>query len=249
MELLVARTRISTKLGYGFRLGRSDGSIMARLRKSRKFIGAAGLSAGALEVASDCFSIDPRRLFAGAAPLEVELGSGKGDFILERATQFRQRNFLAIELAGSVFQWLAIRVARSGLDNLRAIRADARSVVNLMLPAAGVRAFHIYFPDPWPKSRHSKHRLLSPSLVSGLARCLEPGGRVYLATDVDWYFEYAVAVLDEGGFRLGEEAVAGAERTNFGRRFVAEGKAVHAGCFALAGEAGLPGYQQAQVEV
>ncbi len=218
---------------------------MARLRKSRKFIGAAGSSAGALEAESGFFSIEPQQLFAGAAPLEVELGSGKGDFILERAAQFPQRNFLAIELAGSVFQWLAIRVARSGLDNLRAIRADARSVVNLMLPAASVRAFHIYFPDPWPKSRHSKHRLLSPSLISGLARCLEPTGCVYLATDVDWYFEYASAVLVGGGFRLGEEAVAGAGRTNFGRRFAAEGKAIHAGCFVSTGKPVAAGYQQA----
>jgi tRNA (guanine-N7-)-methyltransferase len=226
---------------------------MARLRKSRKFIGAAGSHAGALRAASgaaaDFFSLEPRQLFADAAPLEVELGSGKGDFILERARQFPQRNFLALELAGSVFQWLAIRVARSGLGNLRAIRADARSAVNLMLPAASVRVFHIYFPDPWPKSRHSKHRLLSPSLTQGLARCLEPGGRIYLATDVDWYYEHAAAVLCQGGFRLSEERVPGAERTNFGRRFAAEGKAIHAGCFELRGEPGALRYRAAQADV
>jgi tRNA (guanine-N7-)-methyltransferase len=223
---------------------------MARLRKSRKFIGAAGFDAGTFRAvsagAADFFSLEPRELFANAAPLEVELGSGKGDFILDRARQFPGRNFLAVELAGSIFQWLAIRVARSGLGNLRAVRADARSVVNLMLPAASVRAFHIYFPDPWPKSRHSKHRLMSPKLVGGLARCLEPGGNIYLATDVDWYFEYAVALLNQGRFRLGEGGVAGAERTNFGRRFAAAGKAIHAGCFELPGGVGAMRYQPAQ---
>ena len=224
---------------------------MARLRKSRKFIGAAGYHADTLYGggAACLFSLEPARLFAGTAPLEVELGSGKGDFILEQARQFPQRNFLAVELAGSVFQWLAIRVARSGLGNLRAIRADARSVVNLMLPAAGVRAFHIYFPDPWPKSRHSKHRLISPALINGLARCLEPGGQIYLATDVDWYFEHAAGLLRQGGFRLREAAVPAAQRTNFGRRFAAEGKTIHAGCFAMPGEIAAISYRAGRPDV
>jgi tRNA (guanine-N7-)-methyltransferase len=217
---------------------------MARLRKSRKFFGAAGLHADApgcpSGASADFFALDPRELFTEAAPLEVELGAGKGDFILERARMFPRHNFLAVELAGSVCQWLAIRVARSGLSNLRAVRADARSVVNLMLPAHSVRAFHIYFPDPWPKSRHSRHRLITASLIRGLARCLEPGGRAYLATDVQWYFEQAGALLHQGGFRIGEASVAGAQRTNFGRRFAAEGKAIYAGCFERAADAGVP---------
>jgi tRNA (guanine-N(7)-)-methyltransferase len=233
----VARVRIYTKLlgGRGL-IWRCGPTSMARLRKSRKFIGDSrsvdlqdtGPGAGA-----EYFSIEPERFFANAAPLEVELGSGKGDFILERARQFPQHNFLAIELAGSVFQWLALQVVRSKLDNLRALRADARPAVNLMLPGGAVRAFHIYFPDPWPKSRHSKHRLFTPSTVVGLARCLESGGRIYVATDVDWYFDEIVDLFARQGFRLAPESVSGARRTNFGRRFAAAGTAIHAGCFQL----------------
>lgn len=177
------------------------------------------------------------------------MGSGKGDFILERARQFPQHNFLAVELAGSVFQWLAIRVARSGLGNLRAIRADARPVVNLMLPAAGVRAFHVYFPDPWPKSRHSKHRLLSPSLIGGLARCLEPAGRIYLATDVDWYFEHAASLFAQHGFRVTGENAFGARTTNFGRRFASAGKTIHGACFEFSGGLAAMSYSSAQANV
>lgn len=210
---------------------------MARLRKSGRILkdagGRADLVRAQAQFGSDgaVFSLEPDRIFARAAPLEVEIGAGKGGFIVEHARQFPERNFLAIELGGSVYQWLAICCIRSALPNLRAIRADARTVVNLMLPRAGVSAFHIYFPDPWPKSRHSKHRLFSPSLVDGLRRSLERGGRLYLATDVEWYFQDIVALLGEAGFRMTGDRPPGVARTNFGRRFELAGRRIHAGCF------------------
>ncbi len=172
----------------------------------------------------DFFSLEPERLFQLAAPLEIEIGAGKGDFILERAREFPQRNFLAIERGGAVFRWLSVRSANSGLSNLRAIRADARPVVNLMLASASVAAYHIYFPDPWPKNRHSKHRLFSPAMVSGLARTLELDGRLYVATDVDWYFDPSVSLLAEQGFQSAADVVPGAGKTNFGLRFAAAGR-------------------------
>jgi len=214
---------------------------MARLRKSGRILNhpdcRAELVRAGAEIDSNggFFSLEPERLFSRPAPLEVELGSGKGDFILERARQLPERNFLAIELAGSVYQWLAVRCARSGLNNLRAIRADARPVVSLMLPPAAVSAFHIYFPDPWPKSRHSKHRLFSAALAAGLARCLEADGRLYLATDVEWYFEHIIALLAQAGFARTGGHPAGVVMTGFGRRFVLDGRSIHAGCFQLAG--------------
>jgi tRNA G46 methylase TrmB len=96
-----------------------------------------------------------------------------------------------------------------------------------------VNAFHIYFPDPWPKSRHSKHRLFSPSLIDGLARCLEPKGRVYVATDVGWYFEHITGLFVLRGFRLVVNGAGDAQRTNFGRRFAEAGMAIKGGCFQL----------------
>lgn len=157
---------------------------------------------------------------------------------MDRAAQFPQHNFVALELAGSVFQWLAMRVQSSGLANLRAVRADARPVVNLMLPPSSVSLFHIYFPDPWPKSRHSKHRLFSPALVGGLLRCLEPGGGIYVATDVDWYFTHIAGLFARSGFQLISDNVPGAACTTFGRKFADAGKAIHRGCFKRGGGAG-----------
>jgi tRNA (guanine-N7-)-methyltransferase len=210
---------------------------MARLRKSGWILKDASVRAELVRAHAEfgldapVFSLEPDLLFARAAPLEVEIGAGKGDFILEHARQFPERNFLAIELGGSVYQWLAICCMRSGLPNLRAIRADARPVVNLMLPRAGVSAFYIYFPDPWPKSRHSKHRLFNPTLACGLMRSLEPGGRLYLATDVEWYFHDIVALLGEAGFSMTGDRPPGVARTNFGRRFEQAGRPIHVGCF------------------
>jgi tRNA (guanine-N7-)-methyltransferase len=216
---------------------------VARLRKSRKFIGKPdGLAAPSPHVCAGAFfSIEPERLFLRPAPLEVEIGSGKGDFILARAAQTPQHNFLALELAGSVFRWLAARIERGGLRNLRALRADARPVVQLMLPQAGVRTFHIYFPDPWPKSRHSKHRLFSPALIGGLTRCLEPGGRIFVATDVDWYFEYIAGLFADRGFCLAANHAPGARSTGFGRRFADAGQPIHAGCFQVSPAPGAIG--------
>lgn len=214
---------------------------MARLRNSARIHKQLRCDLAPLQVLgkstgdAGVFSVEPERLFARAAPLEIELGAGKGDFILERAREFPQHNFLAIELGGAVFHWLAARCVSSGLDNLRAIRADARPVVNLMLPAASVATYHIYFPDPWPKNRHSRHRLFTPALVSGLARTLEPSGCLYLATDVNWYFEHIGALLVRGGFHGSDGFVPGLGKTNFGRRFMAAGRAIRARCFELGG--------------
>lgn len=210
---------------------------MARLRNSARILkqvhGVTNATRGSAKhiAEAEVFSLEAERLFPCAAPVEVEIGAGKGDFIVEQARETPQHNFLAVELRGAVFRWLAVRCARVGLPNLRAVRADARAIVNLMLPAASVAAYHIYFPDPWPKSRHSKHRLFSQSLVSGLKRTLEPQGRLYLATDVERYFEQIMSLLEQGGFRPVESPVPGAGQTNFGRRFAAEGRPIFAGCF------------------
>ncbi|GEM_PF-433516 len=211
------------------------GRIVARLRKSRKFLGPQdGLIPSDGPLCSGAFfSIEPERLFPSVAPLEVEIGAGKGDFLLARAAQVPQHNFLAVELAGSVFRWLASRIERSGLQNLRALRADARPVVNFLLPAGSVAAFHIYFPDPWPKSRHSKHRLFTLALTDGLRRCLEPDGRIFVATDVDWYFEHIAGLFARCGFRLAAHQASGAQSTGFGRRFASAGKPIYDGCFQL----------------
>jgi tRNA (guanine-N7-)-methyltransferase len=212
---------------------------MARLRKSGRIARNLGhytelvRQLTGLDPDAALFSLDLARLFPRPAALEVEIGSGKGDFVIERARQFPQRNFLAIELDAAVFRYLAQRCVRNGLPNLRAVRADARSMVNLMLPAGGVRAYHVYFPDPWPKNRHSKHRLFTPALAAGIARSLAPDGRLYVATDVEWYFQRIRSLLEDRGFRVTEERACAAAQTGFGRKFMALGLPIYSACFQI----------------
>ncbi len=215
---------------------------MSRLRKaSRVWRNPEALAAARrVLIAQDAplFAIDPGAIFPRRAPLEIELGAGKGEFIIEYAAAHRERNFLAVELSATVAQLLAVRCARAELPNLRVARMDARTLVNLMLADRSVAAFHVYFPDPWPKERHQKHRLITPLFVRSLARTLAPGGLVCAASDVEEWAREIFATLEAGGFeRIGQEP-PGANRTGFGRKYLAGGKKVFSAGFALARSAG-----------
>jgi tRNA (guanine-N7-)-methyltransferase len=208
---------------------------MARLRKAARIWGnpkAREIGERVL-IKSDArvFTIDLREIFRREAPVEIEIGAGKGEFIIERAAEFPERDFIAVELSGTITHVLAVRCGRAGLKNLRVARMDARTLVNLMLPDASVAAFHIYFPDPWPKERHVKHRLFTPTLSASLYRTLEPGAIAYVATDVRNYAGEIFPMMEEAGFVRAVESAPGAERTGFARKYVAAGKAVFSASF------------------
>lgn len=209
---------------------------MGRLRNAGRVWRQAGPAAARLMMLCDgpYFTIDVDRLFGRRAPLELEIGAGRGDFIIDRAASIPDHDFLAIESAATVAQLIAIRAGRRSLTNLRVIRMDARTLVNLMLPDASVSAYHIYFPDPWPKERHLKHRLFMPSFVSSLARTLQPGAPLFVATDVLPYAERIFALLLGSGFRRLELPVPGATLTGFARKFIAEGRPIHCATFTPA---------------
>ncbi len=210
---------------------------MSRLRKaSRLWRPEASDAAAHALVGQDALvcTIDPAAIFERRAPLEIELGAGRGDFILDYARSHPDRNFLAVELSGTISRLLAVRCGRSGLANLRVARMDARTLVNLMLPGASVAAFHIYFPDPWPKERHAKHRLFTPFLVRNLLRTLDPAGRIYAASDVEGWAAEMFSMLEGGGFVRVAEEPPGAARSGFARKYLAQGKAVFGASFAPA---------------
>jgi tRNA (guanine-N7-)-methyltransferase len=209
---------------------------MARLRKAARLWRRAGsveLAASVMVPDDAVFTVDPARLFGRRAPLEVELGAGKGEFIVERAAANPDRDFLAVELSAAVARVLAVRCGAARLSNLRVARMDARTLVNLMLPNSSVAAYHIYFPDPWPKERHAKHRLFTAHFVRNLARTLEPGGVVYVATDVGERAQEIFALLEEGGFVRSEAGITAAASTGFARKYHAAGRRVYAATFAL----------------
>lgn len=208
---------------------------MTRMRKSSGLWRDAAKAADAARVLvslGDYFSVIPRDLFLRDAPLELELGAGRGDFIIERAAAAPEHNFLAVELAASVAQLMALRASRRGLNNLRVLRMDARPLLHLMLEPSSVSACHIYFPDPWLKERQRKHRLFTPCLVAGLRRVLEPGAPLYFASDVADYAREIFAMLNDGSFVAVEAPVPGASTTGFARKFIAQGRPIYSGAFA-----------------
>ena len=128
---------------------------------------------------------------------------------------------------------LALRAARRGLDNLRVARMDARTLVNLMLPAASLSACHVYFPDPWLTLSQQKHRMFSAGFAERLKRVLAPGAIVHVATDVEPYAMEMFAMLAGAGFRRVEVTAPGARASGFGLKYLAQGKAVFSASFAL----------------
>ncbi len=125
----------------------------------------------------------PEELFGRRAPLEIELGTGKAKFLIEAARKRPEHDFLGVERALSYYRFSRRRLERWGIGNARIVRADGRLFVNGCVAPGSVHAFHVYFPDPWPKKRQRKRRLLDAIFLEALAARLEPGGHLRIATD------------------------------------------------------------------
>jgi len=129
-------------------------------------------------------------LFPGRAPLEIEIGSGRGRFLLHRAAAHPDRNFLGIDYRWRFLREGVERARKRDLGNLLFLQAEAEEMVHNLVPLESIDVFHIYFPDPWHKRKHHKRRLLTPEFFRALHARLKPGGMLELATD---NFAYLVA--------------------------------------------------------
>jgi tRNA (guanine-N7-)-methyltransferase len=146
-------------------------------------------------IAFDGRPIDPRALFGRRAPLVLEIGSGMGETTAAIARERPEADFIAIEVHGPGVGSLLNRIAAEGIANLRVIRHDAAEVLEKMIPDASLAGIHLFFPDPWPKKRHHKRRLVQPAFAALAARKLAPGGILHAATDWADYAEAMLAVL------------------------------------------------------
>lgn len=135
-------------------------------------------------------------LFGNDRPVELEIGSGKGLFLVNAAKRDPLRNFLGVEFANDYAHMAAARVVKNDLANVRVIRADARWLIRERVPRESLAAVHLYFPDPWWKKRHRRRRIFSDEFVNDLARVLIPGGDFQLATDLEEYFQEMTAILE-----------------------------------------------------
>jgi tRNA (guanine-N7-)-methyltransferase len=171
---------------------------------------------------------DAASVFGRRAPLEVELGSGKARFLIEAARRAPAHDFLGLELSLAYYRMARERIARAGAGNLRILRADARRFVERALSAASVRAFHVYFPDPWPKRRQRKRRMLDGLGLEWLASRLEPGGTLRIATDHRDYAASIEPLLETvpGLERLPWSALPEPPETHYELKYRAEGRSI-----------------------
>ncbi|MBI1176971.1 tRNA (guanosine(46)-N7)-methyltransferase TrmB [bacterium] len=139
--------------------------------------------------------LDYRAMFAKDQPLEVEIGCGDGGFLGQFAARHPERNFIGVERLKGRLGKLDRRGRREGLTNIRLMRIEATYFVQYLLQPRSVEAMHIYFPDPWPKKRHHKNRLIQPPFLDVLTGALRKEGTVFLRTDNIPYFEQMVEVF------------------------------------------------------
>jgi len=167
----------------------------------------------------------PRDLFSRAAPLEIEIGSGKARFLIEAARANPAHDFLGIERSLSYYRICRERLDRAALENARILRADGRLYVEALEPGS-VRAFHVYFPDPWPKKKQRKRRLLDGVMLEILAQRLEPGGVLRIVTDHPGYGTTIEPLLESVRVfeRLPWEALPSPPPTHYELKYRAQGR-------------------------
>lgn len=181
--------------------------------------------------------IDPREWFEHPQRrFELEIGSGKGTFLLQQAQLQPEVNFLGIDWAGEFYRYAADRMRRWGLKNVRVLRGDATEFVRYWCMDGLASVIHLYFSDPWPKKRHHKRRVVQDHTLREFHRVLVPGGELRLVTDHDdlwaWYEDHAARnenLFERKAFDRPESAGEGeVVGTNFERKFRREGRPFHA---------------------
>jgi tRNA (guanine-N7-)-methyltransferase len=153
---------------------------------------AAGLI---YELPSIVERLDLTKLFPRSQPLEAELGCGDASFIAEYAKRHPEKNFIGVERLLGRIRKLDKKGRRFGLTNLRGVRIESAYFLEWLLPRHAAGSLHVYFPDPWPKLKHRKHRLINERFPELAHAAIKPGGRVYLRTDDADYFEQMQAMF------------------------------------------------------
>lgn len=178
--------------------------------------------------------LDWPALFGNAHPVEMEIGMGKGTFITEQAKARPDVNFFGIEWARWYWRYASDRLRRNQCMNARTVRAEAGFFLTEFVKDASLSVVHIYFPDPWPKARHHKRRLIQEPFMRQVERVLLPGGRLHVVTDHQEYFEQIEAVVKRSQLTVidynrpgsaGEGEFVG---TNFERKYRREGRPFYA---------------------
>lgn len=183
------------------------------------------------ETSSDGF-VSFEELFGRSAPTELEIGIGKARFLLAEAAEHPERNYFGVELQDEYARIAEVKAKRLGLTNVRIGSVDGKAFVLTRIAPFSLAALHIYFPDPWPKKRHNKRRLVDPEFVAAAARALSDGALLRVASDHPEYFESMSEVLDaEPALTRVDPAEAGEwlTGTDYEIKFEAKGKPIGRG--------------------
>jgi tRNA (guanine-N7-)-methyltransferase len=170
--------------------------------------------------------LDLPGLFGRSAPVVLEIGFGMGDLTATMAAADPERDYLAVEVHTPGIGNLLALIGEAGLTNVRVAHGDAMQLVPRIAPAT-LDAVHVFFPDPWPKARHHKRRLINPANVAVLRDRLRTGGRLHCATDWPAYAESMRETLDaDPGLRPAPEGRADRPPTKFERRGTLAGRPI-----------------------
>ena len=179
--------------------------------------------------------IDWAALFGNRNPVEMEIGMGKGTFLTEQAVARPEINFFGIEWANWFWRYASDRMRRRSSLNTRTVRAEASFFIREFVTSGTLSVLHIYFPDPWPKKRHHKRRLVQEPFMREVERILAPGGRLQIVTDHQGYFEEnmepivrasSLQIVDYN--RPGSAGEGEFVGTNFERKYRREGRPFYA---------------------
>jgi tRNA (guanine-N7-)-methyltransferase len=179
-------------------------------------------------------------LFGNANPVELEIGSGKGLFLVSAAKSRPAVNYLGIELSRKYAIHAAGALARNELGNAKVWCGDARLIMGSLVPDQSLLGVHVYFPDPWWKSRHKKRRVFTALLVRAIERTLQPGGVLSVASDVQEYFGVICGLIGASG-RFDEQAPPAPVEpahtldylTHFERKYRLEGRPIYQARFQI----------------
>jgi tRNA (guanine-N7-)-methyltransferase len=173
-------------------------------------------------------------VFANANPVEIEVGFGKGLFLVRAAQSCPGVNFVGVEISRKYQLFTATRLAKRALTNVRLAKGDARGFLRDRVLASSVQAIHVYFPDPWWKKRHLKRRVFVPDFVIQCERVLMPSGKLHIATDVEAYFAVITALMARHSQMQPTPAPGAPEAqhdldylTNFERKFRIQGRPIY----------------------
>ncbi|MCX5895462.1 MAG: tRNA (guanosine(46)-N7)-methyltransferase TrmB [Proteobacteria bacterium] len=177
---------------------------------------------------------DWKAIFGNTNPVEIEIGCGRGMFIIKSALENPEVNYLGIEKSLSFFRMLKEQVKKSTAENIRLIRGEAFYLFKKFVPQHSVRTLHIYFPDPWPKKRHHKRRLVNAAFFEAAVNALMPQGCIFIATDFQDYF---AGILQAARACQGLEELSCQEispqnsnpetaRTSYERKYLIQGRTI-----------------------